>query len=116
MAINGTPIVSNNDFRTASDIEGVQNASAFAEEIPVFLVSVGDRIRKLREFRGLSRAELGEAIGLSGASANNGVYAIEMNGNATRADTLYKVARVLGVSPGFLLDGGEVKVSSSKSF
>jgi DNA-binding XRE family transcriptional regulator len=106
------------DYRTLSDINGETNegASPFSEELPVFLASVGDRIRKLREFRGMTRAELGEAIGLSGASANTGIYALENNGNATRADTLFKVARVLGVSPGFLLDGGEIKIAQVKAF
>lgn len=103
----------NNDYRTPSDLAGDDR---FDGDVDVFLKSVGDRIRKLREFRGLTRAELGEAIGLSGASANTGVYALENNGAATRADTLYKVARVLGVSPGFLLDGGEIKVEHKKAF
>jgi hypothetical protein len=53
---------------------------------------------------------------LSGASANNGIYAVENNGNATRSDTLFKIARVLGVSPGFLLDGGELRIEHTKSF
>jgi ribosome-binding protein aMBF1 (putative translation factor) len=110
MANDGT---TNHDYRTLSDVEG---AGDFADDVRVFLASVGDRIRKLREFRGMSRAELGEAIGLSGASANNGIYALENNGAATRADTIYKVARVLGVSPGFLLDGGEIKVEQKKAF
>lgn len=106
------------DFRTLSDLNGDahEGVSPFAEELPTFLASVGDRIRKLREFRGMSRAELGEAIGLSGASANNGIYAVENNGNATRSDTLFKIARVLGVSPGFLLDGGDLRIEHTKSF
>ena len=105
------------DYRTLSDIHGdADGGAAFSDELPVFLASVGDRIRKLREFHGMSRAELGEAIGLSGASANNGIYAVENNGNATRSDTLFKIARVLGVSPGFLLDGGELRIEHTKSF
>jgi len=105
------------DYRTLSDIHGdADGGAAFSDELPVFLASVGDRIRKLREFRGMSRAELGEAIGLSGPSANTGIYALENNGNATRADTLFKVARVLGVSPGFLLDGGELRIEQTKAF
>ena len=107
-----------NDYRTLSDINGEaqEGTSIFGDELPVFLASVGDRIRKLREFRGMSRAELGEAIGLTGPSANTSIYALENNGNATRADTLFKVARILGVSPGFLLDGGSIRVEETKSF
>lgn len=85
-------------------------------ELSAFLTSVGDRVRNIREFRGLSRRELGEAIGLRGNSANTGVYALEVQGGATRIDTIFKVARVLGVKPGFLLDGGDLRIEQVKTF
>ncbi len=85
-------------------------------EVNAFLATVGERIQKVREFRGLTRREFGEALGLKGNSASTGIYALETGGNATRLDTLYKSARILGVTPGFLLDGGELKVEKSSTF
>lgn len=80
------------------------------EEVDGFTKKVGERIQQVREFRGMTRRAFGEAMGLKGESANTGVYALEVNGGATRLDTIYKAARILDVSPGFLLDGGELKV------
>jgi transcriptional regulator with XRE-family HTH domain len=71
---------------------------------------VGERIQQVREFRGMTRRGFGEAMGLKGESANTGIYALEANGRGTRIDTVYKAARILDVSPGFLLDGGELKI------
>lgn len=80
------------------------------EGVEAFMKKVGERIQQVREFRGMTRRAFGEAMGLKGESANTGVYALEVNGAATRIDTLYKVALLLNVTPGFLLDGGELKV------
>jgi transcriptional regulator with XRE-family HTH domain len=85
-------------------------------EVESFLSGVGQRIQKIREFRGLTRKQLGEAIGLHGNSANTGVYAIEVGGAATRIDTVYKVAKILGVTPGFLLDGGDLQINRVETF
>lgn len=85
-------------------------------DVEAFVLSVGTRIQKVREFRGLTRKELGHAIGLTGNSANTGVYAMEVAGNALRIDTIFKVAKALDVTPGFLLDGGEMKVFRTESF
>lgn len=87
-----------------------------SEDVTAFVLSVGARVQKVREFRGLTRRELGLAIGLTGNSANTGVYAIEVSGNALRIDTIFKVATALDVTPGFLLDGGEMKVFRTESF
>lgn len=80
------------------------------EEVDAFTRKVGERIQQIREFRGMTRRAFGEAMGLKGESANTGIYALEVNGGATRLDTIYKAARILDVTPGFLLDGGELKV------
>jgi transcriptional regulator with XRE-family HTH domain len=85
-------------------------------DVETFLSSVGKRIQNLREFRGLSRREFGEALGLQGNSAGTGVYALEVGGAATRIDTIYKAAKVLDVTPGFLLDGGDLHISHTKAF
>lgn len=80
------------------------------EEVEAFMKKVGERIQQVREFRGMTRRAFGEAMGLKGESANTGIYALEANGRGTRIDTVYKAARILDVSPGFLLDGGELKI------
>lgn len=81
-----------------------------------FLFSVGKRIQNIREFRGMSRKEFGEALGLQGNSASTGVYALETYGGATRLDTVYRAARILNVTPGFLLDGGDLRTEHIKAF
>ena len=96
--------------------EEIEDVVFDGPEVSAFRSGVGDRIRNIREFRGLSRRELGEAIGLRGNSAGTGVYALEMHGGATRIDTIFKVAMVLGVSPGFLLDGGDLRIEQVKTF
>jgi len=80
------------------------------EEVETFMQKVGERIQQVREFRGMTRRAFGEAMGLKGESANTGIYALEANGRGTRIDTIFKAARILDVSPGFLLDGGDLKV------
>ncbi len=89
---------------------------SFGNEVEEFVLGVGQRIQKIREFRGLTRKELGEALGLHGNSANTGVYAIEVGGAATRIDTVYKVAKILNVTPGFLLDGGDLQINRVETF
>ena len=44
------------------------------------------------------------------------VYAMEVGGNALRIDTIFKIAKALDVTPGFLLDGGELSISRVTSF
>jgi transcriptional regulator with XRE-family HTH domain len=85
-------------------------------DVDAFLAAVGERIQKVREFRGMTRRDFGEALGLKGNSASTGVYALETGGSATRLDTIYKSAQILGVTPGFLLDGGELKIEKSSNF
>ena len=101
------PVVNNDlDTEGTADFDGLQP----------FLVAVGQRIQKVREFRGLSRTELGERLGLQGNSRNTGVYAIEMSGGGTRISTIYRIACILDVSPGFLLDGGDLVVKRTERF
>ena len=98
------------------DLDSDANNSIEFDGLQPFLVSVGQRIQKVREFRGLSRTDLGERLGLQGNSRNTGVYAIEMSGGGTRISTIYKVAAILDVSPGFLLDGGDLVVKRTERF
>lgn len=75
-------------------------------DIHEFLKAVGKRIEKIRELRGWTRNELASATGTSYAS----IYSVERHGNGTQIDTIYKVAKALGVTPGALLDGGTLTV------
>lgn len=72
-----------------------------------FLITVGKRIEKVRELRGLTRDEVANRATMTYA----GIYAVETKGHGTQIDTLYKIASVLDVSPGFLLDGGTISVT-----
>jgi DNA-binding Xre family transcriptional regulator len=94
----------------------VDSAEAGFEGLPPFLTGVGHRIQKVREFRGMTRKELGERLGLIANSANTGVYALEVNGGGIRISTIYKLACILDVSPGFLLDGGDLVVKRTERF
>ena len=73
-------------------------------EIKNFLTNVANRIEQVRELRGLARQEVAKAAGLTYA----GMHAIETRAQGTQIDTLFRVAKALGVTPGLLLDGGTV--------
>ena len=73
-------------------------------EIKNFLTNVANRLEQVRELRGLSRQEVAKAAGLTYA----GMHAIETRAQGTQIDTLFRVAKALGVTPGLLLDGGTV--------
>lgn len=105
--------MSNNASSHTADLDTADTTP----ELSMFLIVVGQRIQRVREFRGMSRTALGEAaLGLTGPSANTSVNAIETHGAGTRISTIYKIARVLEVSPGFLLDGGDLVVSRTEKF
>ncbi len=101
------PVVNNDlDTEDTTGFDGLQT----------FLTGVGQRIQKVREFRGMTRKELGERLGLTGTSANTSVYSLEVGGGGIRISTIYKVACILDVSPGFLLDGGDLVVKRTERF
>jgi transcriptional regulator with XRE-family HTH domain len=65
-------------------------------------MSIGDRIRGLREARGWSGAELARRVGIKGPS----LWEIEAGETKSlRADTLMRLARVLATNPYFLWTG-----------
>ena len=109
MSVTSTPNAHN---LNQPDLESAE----FLPELAPFLAAVGQRIQKVREFRGMSRKEMGEALGLVGNSANTSVYAIEVNGGGTRISTIFRIACILDVSPGFLLDGGDLVVKRTERF
>ena len=72
-----------------------------SNEVHDFLKTVGARIEKIRELRNMTRNDLAGATGTSYAS----IYSVERHANGTQIDTIYKIAKALGVTPGALLDG-----------
>lgn len=65
------------------------------------IVESGERIRKLREGRGISRAALAEKISLS----TDAVCKIERGTNGGKIDTLVTLAEYFGVSLDYLVCG-----------
>ena len=63
----------------------------------------GQRLRRLREARGLSQRKLGELAGLS----DHSIYKAERGGNV-RVENLLRLAETLGVSVLYLRDGVEL--------
>ena len=60
-------------------------------------MTVGDKIRKIRTFRGMTQKELGVAIGLEEKGADNRVAQYETNYRVPKKDLLNKIAEVLRV-------------------
>lgn len=71
-----------------------------------FLKTVGARIEKIREIRNMTRNDLASMTGTTYAT----IYSVERHGNGTQIDTIYKIAKALGVTPGALLDGTTLTV------
>ena len=60
-------------------------------------MTVGDKIKKIRTFRGMTQKELGVAIGLEEKGADNRVAQYETNYRVPKKDMLNKIAEVLRV-------------------
>ena len=60
-------------------------------------MTVGDKIKKIRTFRGMTQKELGVAIGLEEKGADNRVAQYETNYRVPKKDLLNKIAEVLRV-------------------
>ena len=76
------------------------------EAVHEFLKTVGTRVEKIRELRSMTRNDLAAMTGTSYAS----IYSVERNAHGTQIDTIYKIAKALGVTPGALLDGTTLTV------
>jgi transcriptional regulator with XRE-family HTH domain len=85
----------------------MENTDSTSTAVQLFLDTVGKRIEKVRELRGLTREEVANKTGLTYA----GIYAAETKGHGTQIDTLFKIASALEVKPGFLLDGGTLTIT-----
>jgi DNA-binding XRE family transcriptional regulator len=70
---------------------------------------LGQRLVEARKAKGLSRQALGNAAGLTGQTVAN----IEVHGMMPRVDTVEMLARVLGVTAGWLGFGMETRPSAA---
>lgn len=57
-------------------------------------MSVGERIKRVRKFRGMTQAQLGEAVGLSDVR----IRQYELGNRTPKEDTLNKIAEALNVN------------------
>jgi transcriptional regulator with XRE-family HTH domain len=64
--------------------------------------SIGKRVERVREERGISASELARLVGVTPTA----VWNWEKNGTRPRQDALSTLAKVLGVSKEFLISGG----------
>lgn len=72
-----------------------------------YLLKLGEKIRKFRELRGMSQAELARQCGYTSRSA---IHRIESGASDVSRDKFAKMAEVLGVSPVELMDvDGSIK-------
>jgi len=85
----------------------MENVDSRDAAVHLFLETVGKRLEKVRELRGLTREEVASKTGLTYA----GIYAAETKAHGTQIDTLFKIATALDVKPGFLLDGGTLTIT-----
>jgi len=61
-------------------------------------MTIGDKIRHIRNFRGLTQKELGLKIGLDAKSADNRIAQYETNYRIPKKDMLVQIAEVLDVN------------------
>ena len=62
-------------------------------------MTVGEKIKLIRNFRGLTQKELGIKIGLGEKSADNRMAQYETNYRVPKKETLFLIAEVLSVNP-----------------
>ncbi len=83
-------------------LEGISLSSDLDLE-PEEPIAVGERIRKLRELKGLSLGDVSQRTGISEET----LQSIEADAVAPPLGTLTKLARALEMKMGYLLTGGE---------
>lgn len=68
-------------------------------------MTIGDKIKHIRTFRGMKQQDLGIALGLSEKIADNRIAQYETNYRVPPKDMLLQIAEVLNVSPlNFVID------------
>lgn len=65
------------------------------------MVAIGSRLRRLRQEKSITQAQLAKLIGVR----QSHISKIENNRSSVSIETLEKIANALGVSPGRLIDG-----------
>lgn len=65
----------------------------------VLPMTLGDKLRRIRTFRGMTQKELGIAVGLGGGGSDNRITQYENNYRTPKTDLLNKIAHVLRVNP-----------------
>jgi transcriptional regulator with XRE-family HTH domain len=69
--------------------------------VPALRIALGQRLRAIRQERGLSQQDLGTSAGLSGKFIGE----VERGDKSVSVDSLYRVGKVLKVSLADLVDG-----------
>jgi len=62
-------------------------------------MTIGEKIRRIRTFRGMTQKELGIAIGLDEKGADNRIAQYETDYRVPKKDLLDKIAHVLDINP-----------------
>ena len=95
-------------FRVASVLEGTGKVHVmgrtFKNNKPADTSTVGGRIKKLRLDLGLSQEQLGYALGMEGKCV---IYGYESNRRGVSWDVLVELARVLHITPEYIMTGSE---------
>lgn len=74
------------------------------------MVTIGSRLRRLRQEKSLTQSQLAKLIGVR----QSHISKIENNRSSVSIGTLEKIANALGVSPGRLIDGDPGGVSTAQ--
>ena len=67
-------------------------------------MAVGDRIKRVRNFRGMTMKELGMAVGFDEKSADVRIAQYENNSRKPKEELMQKIAAALDVSVAYLED------------
>ena len=67
-------------------------------------MAVGDRIKRVRNFRGMTMKELGMAVGFDEKSADVRIAQYENNSRKPKEELMRKIAAALDVSEAYLED------------
>ena len=77
-------------------------------------MSIGERIRFFRRRKGLTQAELGEAMGFAGKSTNVRVAQYEWNRREPKRDVIEQFAEIFDVAPE-AIQSPESRISTIRS-
>lgn len=75
------------------------------------MATIGSRIRRLRQEKSISQAQLAKLIGVG----QSFISKLENNRSSVSIETLEKIANALGVSPGRLIDNNDPPAASGRT-